>query len=220
MPKYIGLSSPILLIWTSTVRWKSHQSISCLRWIEVSFSRWMTKYTSSSNIEMMRPIRQLWAAINHQSIIIDGLIALFLSMLALSLLWYNWNFFQPVRPALAIVLTLLVILPLTFRRRFPLSILLLTTTTLHVHRLLDIPEGTATAYALLLALFSAGAYGSKRWRTWIRGICVASIAINLIYQLFFRLPTETSLFAYEENQVLAQIATVSVSYTHLRAHET
>jgi signal transduction histidine kinase len=30
----------------------------------------------------------------------------------------------------------------------------------------------------------------------------------LTYLLFFRLPTDTSLFAYEENQVLAQIATI------------
>jgi len=86
--------------------------------------------------------------------------------------------------------------------------LLVINTLLILYRLLDIPEGTATAYALLLALFSAGAYGSIRWRTWARGISVASVAVALTYLLFFRLPTDTSLFAYEENQVLAQIATI------------
>jgi signal transduction histidine kinase len=140
--------------------------------------------------------------------IIDGAIALFLSVLALVLLWYNWEFSQPVHPALAIVLTLAVILPLTLRRRFPIVILLVITALLHLYRLLDIPEGTATAYALLLALFSAGAYGSRRYRTWARGISVASVAVALTYLLFFRLPTDTSLFSYEENQILAQIATI------------
>jgi len=140
--------------------------------------------------------------------IVDGAIALFLSVLALVLLWYNWEFSQPVHPALAIILTLAVILPLTLRRRFPLFVLLVINALLILYRLLDIPEGTATAYALLLALFSAGAYGSRRWRTWARGISVASVAVALTYLLFFRLPTDTSLFTYEENQVLAQIATI------------
>jgi len=140
--------------------------------------------------------------------IIDGAIALFLSILALVLLWYNWEFSQPVHPALAIVLTLTVILPLTLRRRFPLFVLLVINALLILYRLLDIPEGTATAYALLLALFSAGAYGSRRWRTWARGISVGSVAVALMYLLFFRLPTDTSLFTYEEKQVLAQIATI------------
>ncbi|MFC1871475.1 histidine kinase [Chloroflexota bacterium] len=140
--------------------------------------------------------------------IIDGAIALFLSMLALALLWYNWEFSQPVHPALAIILTLAVILPLTLRRRFPLFVLLVINTLLIFYRLLDIPEGTATAYAVLLALFSAGAYGSRRWRTWARGISVASVAVAFTYLLFFRLSTDTSLFTYEENQVSAQIATI------------
>ena len=140
--------------------------------------------------------------------IIDGAIALFLSVLALALLWYNWEFSQPVHPALAIVLTLAVILPLTLRRRFPLFVLLLINALLILYRLLDIPEGTATAYAVLLALFSAGAYGSRRWRTWARGISVASVAVALTYLLFFRLPTDTSLFAYEENEILGWIATI------------
>jgi signal transduction histidine kinase len=82
------------------------------------------------------------------------------------------------------------------------------TVLLHYYRLLDIPEGTATAYALLLALFGAGAYGSQRWRTWARGISVASVAVCLTYLLFFRRPTDTSLFTYEENQVLGWLATI------------
>ncbi|MFC2004730.1 sensor histidine kinase [Chloroflexota bacterium] len=138
----------------------------------------------------------------------DGAIALFLSGLALILLWYHWESYQPVHPALAIILTLAVILPLTLRRRFPIVILLVINALLQLYRLLDIPEGTATAYALLLALFSVGAYGSKRWRTWARGIVVTSVAVNLTYLLFFRLPADTPMFAYEQNEISGRIATI------------
>jgi len=141
-------------------------------------------------------------------LITDGAIALLLSALALVILWYRWEYTQPVHPALAVGLTLAVILPLILRRRFPLIVLLVITALLNYYRLLDIPEGTATAYALLLALFGAGAYGSQRWRTWARGISVASVAVCLTYLLFIRLPTDTSLFSYEENQVLGWIATI------------
>ena len=140
--------------------------------------------------------------------ITDGAIALFLSALALILLWYRWEYTQPVHPALAVGLTLAVILPLILRRRFPLVVLLVIAALVNYYRLLDIPEGTATAYALLLALFGAGAYGSQRWRTWARGVSVASVAVCLTYLLFIRLPTNTSLFSYEENQILGWLATI------------
>ncbi|MFC1955901.1 sensor histidine kinase [Chloroflexota bacterium] len=156
----------------------------------------------------MSLVRQLWTGIKRQPMIIDGAIAFFLSALALVLLWYYWEFSQPVHPALAIVLTLAVILPLTLRRRFPLFVLLVINAFLILYRLLDIPEGTATAYALLLALFSVGAYGSRRWRTWARGISVGSVAVLLTYLLFFRVTTDTSLFSYEENEVLGRIANI------------
>jgi len=156
----------------------------------------------------MKFVRRLILLSNRHPLITDGAIAIFLSALALVLLWYYWEFSQPVHPALAVAFTLAIILPLTLRRRFPLVILLVITVLLNVYRLLDIPEGTATAYALLLALFGAGAYGSQRWRTWARGITVVSVAVCLTYLLFIRFPTDTSLFSYEENQVLGWIATI------------
>ena len=156
----------------------------------------------------MKLIKRILLASSQHPLITDGSIGLLLSALALVILWYRWEYTQPVHPALAVGLTLAVILPLILRRRFPLIVLLVITALLNYYRLLDIPEGTATAYALLLALFGAGAYGSQRWRTWARGISVASIAVCLTYLLFIRLPTDTSLFSYEENQVLGWIATI------------
>jgi signal transduction histidine kinase len=156
----------------------------------------------------MKLIKRILLASSQHPLITDGAMALLLSTLALVILWYRWEYTQPVHPALAVGLTLAVILPLILRRRFPLIVLLIITTLLNYYRLLDIPEGTATAYALLLALFGAGAYGSQRWRTWARGISVVSVAVCLTYLLFIRLPTDTSLFSYEENQVLGWLATI------------
>jgi len=156
----------------------------------------------------MIKFRKLWASIKQRPVIVDGLIAVFLSGLALVLLWYYWRYTQPVHLALAISLTLAVTLPLTLRRRYPIAILFVITAVLNLYRLLDIPEGTATAYALLLALFSVGAYGGKRWRTWARGISVLSVAVTMIYLLFIRPVVGLAGSNYTENQVIAQIATI------------
>jgi signal transduction histidine kinase len=115
----------------------------------------------------------------------DGLIALFLSVLALLNLWLAWERTQPVPLAVAVGLTLLIILPLTLRRRFPLVLLLVMTALLVLYRNLDIPEGSFTAYALMLALFGAGAYGHRRWRTWARGVSMVAVAVDLTYLVFF-----------------------------------
>jgi membrane protein DedA with SNARE-associated domain len=37
----------------------------------------------------------------------------------------------------------------------------------------------------MLALFGAGAYGHRRWRTWARGISMVAVAADLTYLVFF-----------------------------------
>jgi signal transduction histidine kinase len=133
----------------------------------------------------MKVLKQMWAVVTRRPIVTDGLIALFLSVLALLNLWLAWERTQPVPLAVAVGLTLLIILPLTLRRRFPLVLLLVMTALLVLYRSLDIPEGSFTAYALMLALFGAGAYGHRRWRTWARGISMVAVAADLTYLVFF-----------------------------------
>jgi signal transduction histidine kinase len=133
----------------------------------------------------MKVLKQMWAVVTRRPIVTDGLIALFLSVLALLNLWLAWERTQPVPLAVAVGLTLLIILPLTLRRRFPLVLLLVMTALLVLYRSLDIPEGSFTAYGLMLALFGAGAYGHRRWRTWARGISMVAVAADLTYLVFF-----------------------------------
>jgi hypothetical protein len=54
------------------------------------------------------------------------------------------------------------------------------------YRQLDIPEGTFTLYGYLLALFGAGAFGSRKWRNVVRGTSVGAITANLLYLTFFK----------------------------------
>jgi signal transduction histidine kinase len=132
----------------------------------------------------VKSIRQIWEDINRHVLIVDGAIAAVFTGLALLNLLIAWQVFQPVHISLAIALTVIATAPLVLRRRFPLTVLLITTAIVILYRLLDIPEGTITAYAVLLALFGAGAFGSPRWRTSVRGICVAGVGASLTYLLF------------------------------------
>ena len=129
----------------------------------------------------------------------DGMVALALSGLAFLDLYINWSIGSPVPEILGMVLTALIIWPLTFRRRFPLVILLAMTAGLAVYRSLNISESDFLIYALLLGFFGAGAYSSSRWRNWVRALS-ALVTIGLLtYSVFFVgrgyvFPTQTVLY--------------------------
>jgi len=62
-----------------------------------------------------------------------------------------------------------------------------------------IPESSFISYALLLAFFTAGAYGQQRYRNLIRGVSALLIISLLIYEIFFQqrgtdFPTQTILY--------------------------
>lgn len=116
---------------------------------------------------------------------IDGIVALALAGLAFLNLYINWGTESTVRAVLAIVLTLLIILPFIFRRRYPLAVLIVMTVAILIYRSLNIHESSFTFYALLLAFFSAGAYGDRRWRGWVRGLTALATIGFLTYSIFF-----------------------------------
>jgi signal transduction histidine kinase len=98
-----------------------------------------------------------------------------------------------------VILTLLVILPLAFRRRYPLGVLGFMTLAVITFRAFSIPESDFINYALLLAFFNAGAYGQQRLRNWVRGASFLLIIGWLTYSIFFQqrgsdLPAQTILY--------------------------
>jgi len=133
-------------------------------------------------VKFLRRIAQ-W--LNRHPTGTDIVVALALAALAFLNLYINWASALKVPPWLAIVLTLLAILPLAFRRRYPLVVLCVMTGALIAYRSLNIPESDFTGYALLLAFFNAGAYGRYPWRHWARGIAGVIMLAFLTYTIFF-----------------------------------
>ena len=100
---------------------------------------------------------------------------------------------------MAVLLTLLVILPFAFRRRYPLGVLIFMAAAVIIFREYNIPESPFINYALLLAFFNAGAYGQPRFRNWVRAITLGLVIGLLTYSIFFQqqgsdVPTQTILY--------------------------
>ena len=81
-------------------------------------------------------------------------------------------------------LTAAVILPLAWRRRYPLSILIVVGAAFVVHRVAEVNEITMSSIALFLALFAAGALSQHPARDRVRGGIVAVTMTLLGWQLW------------------------------------
>ena len=90
---------------------------------------------------------------------------------------------DPPPTAVWVGLTLALILPLTWRRRFPLTVLVTVTAVFFPYRLVDVPDLTVSVVVWWLALYSAGAYGSPRRRDWVRGLNVVAALGFVAYRL-------------------------------------
>ncbi len=86
-------------------------------------------------------------------------------------------------------------LPLALRRRAPLTVLLASTAAFVALVLLVGPagEGSVTAIAFSLAVYSAAAYGRARWRDWVCGICLVAVLGALWRQLTVDIPPDDSI---------------------------
>ncbi len=89
----------------------------------------------------------------------------------------------PTRPVWY-VSGLLMGLPLALRRRYPLTVLLVSTAAFSAFRLTEAPEGTFSAIVPFLAVYSAGVYGRPGWRNAARGLAMAGFAATLGANLF------------------------------------
>lgn len=81
-------------------------------------------------------------------------------------------------------LTAALILPLAWRRRYPLSILIIVCAAFVVHRVAEVNEITMSSIALFLALFTAGALSQHPPRDWVRGGVVTVTMVLLGWQLW------------------------------------
>jgi|WetSurMetagenome_2_1015567.scaffolds.fasta_scaffold04299_4 signal transduction histidine kinase len=142
------------------------------------------------------------SAVDRHPLITDSVVALVLTGLASLNLWLNWNYFSPdVHPALAVVLVILGVMPLAFRRKFPISVLIFASFIRIIKIILEIPEGFSDN-ALFLALLSAAAFGG-RWRNWACGTSFLVIIGSITYTVFF-----ASVSILEGKQILLGVYTV------------
>ena len=87
----------------------------------------------------------------------------------------------------ATVLSMLGIsLPLAWRRRYPLSVVIAVTGAFLVAQfVVEVPEGAISYLAVSLAIYSAAAHGQRRFRTLVLAVCVGAIVAGLARALFF-----------------------------------
>jgi len=134
----------------------------------------------------MNLFRPLWNMINRYPLITDATLASVLAGLATLSLLVNWEPGQKIPFPLAVLLTLMLIAPLILRRYFPLAVLTFMVVVEIYYRFLLIPEPRYTAYAVLFAVASAAAFGSRNWRVWVISFVIliemiAIISLAVIY---------------------------------------
>jgi signal transduction histidine kinase len=79
--------------------------------------------------------------------------------------------------------TVALMVPLAWRRRYPLTVLVVVGAVFLVYRYVEVREITASSVALFLALFSAGALSQHRARDWVRGGVVAASMATVVVQV-------------------------------------
>ena len=131
----------------------------------------------------MRHLSRVWATIDQRPALTDGGIAVLLCLLALLTIRLNWQATHPLPTGEAVAFTIALMLPLAWRRRFPLAVLGVMTPVLILYRLAEVPEDMWSANAWWLALFGAGAFGTGRWRNWTRTAGVVAITGLVAYEL-------------------------------------
>ena len=159
----------------------------------------MQNNCQSINIRTVKILKRILQWFTSHPSGTDILVTLAFAVLALLNLYVNWGTNPQIASINAILLTLLVILPLVFRRRYPLGVLIFMTLAVITFREFSIPESSFISYALLLAFFSVGAYGQQRFRNWVRGLSFLLVIGLLTYSIFFQqrgsdVPTQTILY--------------------------
>jgi signal transduction histidine kinase len=136
----------------------------------------------------MTPMQRLLAAIDRHPTLADLALAAAISILSLLNIWLEWSSALPSPPLavpLAVGLTLFLTLPLTWRRRFPLAVLLTMTIASALSSLAGVPDSLWAGNAWGLALYSAGVYGSERWRDPVRAAAIIGFTGVIAYEILW-----------------------------------
>ena len=127
------------------------------------------------------------AALGRRRVLTDGVVACVLAAVGLLAVRTGIDTappgYDPPPTAVWVGLTLALILPLAWRRRFPLTVLVAITAVFFPYRIVDLPDLTVSVVAWWLALYSAGAYGAPGRRDWVRAVNVVAAFGFVAYRL-------------------------------------
>jgi signal transduction histidine kinase len=105
-----------------------------------------------------------------------------------------------------------MVVPLAFRRRAPLTVLLACTAGFLLTRiLLGSVETAITQIVMSLALYSAAAHGHPRWRNWVCGVCVVAVMAEALREVIIYAPPDLP------NRLLYQVSALLVTLVLLCA---
>ena len=152
---------------------------------------------------VMKYLRRFKQATDRHPDAMDlGLMTLLTSLLLLTIR-IGWHEQDQLSGAWAVLLSLLLMVPLAWRRRFPLGVLVVMTPALVLFQHEHVPESLWSMNGWWLALYGAGAYGRTGLRDYVRAAAVAALSTWILHDLFF-----TDFSGFEGDLSLLRIVTV------------
>jgi signal transduction histidine kinase len=152
----------------------------------------------------MKWLINMWNRINKHPLLADSLFALIIGILAFFNLHVYWDLQPPpINTFLAGSLIACMIVPLIWRRLVPSITLLVVTVAMITLWALEIPEMNFGAIPLLIAIFSAAAYGGNK-RNLVCAVCIIALLGSLVYMLMFsgRVTVPISLILYSMTNLI------------------
>jgi signal transduction histidine kinase len=134
----------------------------------------------------MSRLDRLRATIEQHPLAFDAATAGIMWVLSLLTLKALWPLSHQEHPVQAILITSLALVPLIWRRRYPLAVLVAMSVVFTAGHALNVPESEWWTYSWAVAFYSAGVYGASRRRDLVRLGAVAAFLAVLIHRLFFR----------------------------------
>ena len=153
----------------------------------------------------------------HRPFVADAALAFLLTTLVIAALWLAsgpmWNALNALGSsggllrALWFVTAALICLPLVFRRRHPLAVLVVVGVAFAVFRLSEGPEATFVAVPTLIAFYSAGVYAwPVRRGAWVRAGVLIAVGTMLVASPFDSGYLESGDMPEEEELRLLKLA--------------
>ncbi len=126
----------------------------------------------------------LWDMFGRHPLVADVVLAVLIAASSILSMRATWALQPPTpSPVLTMTLTLVAVLPLALRRRYPVPVLLFISAVVVALAVLKVSNLNFTQIALIIAIFSAAAYGGRQ-RNWASIACIVATTGSQLYVWF------------------------------------